>query len=98
MSVLKGKSIGKDMKTFPPRALENHQHSIPSSINQETLDICNSIKEGISKEHVTAAERKLNKVSSNNLKVGQEYYIYDDTGSARNYYKYSKYAGPAMIN
>jgi len=55
-----------------------------SSINQETLDICNSIKPGISKEHVAEAEKKLNKVSSNDLQVGQEYYIYDDNGIAYN--------------
>lgn len=61
-----------------------------STTKEEMLEICNSIKPGISKGHQAAAEKKLNKVSSKDLQVGQEYYIYDDNGRARNYYKYGQ--------
>ena len=85
MKFRKGETL---LSTTEPKDLEKiPRHA--SSINQETLDICNSIKPGISKDHVAAAEKKLNKVSSNDLQVGQEYYIYDDNGRARKYSKYS---------
>lgn len=56
--------------------------SSSSTTKEEMLEICNSIKPGILKDHKAAAEKKLNKVSSKDLQVGEEYYIYADNGRA----------------
>ena len=73
-----------------PLDSDSNLMSSSSTTKEEMLEICNSIKPGISKVHKAAAEKKLNKVSSKDLQVGQEYYIYADNGRARDYFKDSK--------
>lgn len=69
--------------------LDSHLIQLNSTTKEEMLEICNSIKPGISKDHKAAAEKKLNKVSSKDLQVGEEYYIYADNGRARDHFKNS---------